>query len=305
MEKIIELTDVNKSYDKNHKALENMNLNVYENDIFGLVGSNGAGKSTILKLLSGAILKDSGHISILGNSDDDLIKSFSKMGFLIENPLFYDELSGMNNLIYLCKLRGMKIDNALEIAKEFGIYKHLSKKVKSYSTGMRQRLGLVAAFMAKPKIILLDEPINGLDPEGITFLRNYLLKINKSWQSTIIISSHILNELSLIATRYAFIKDGKLIEEISKEEFEDKSKQFISIELEKEDLEKATALLEMKFNVKDYKVYPDGELRIYENFNTKDLQKFLVENAIFLKSIKVKEKSLEEYYLERVGENND
>lgn len=305
MEKIIELKNINKSYGKGVKALNDVSLTVFEGDIFDLVGSNGAGKSTILKLLSGAILKDSGDISILGNTNDDIIKSFSKMGFLIERPNFYGDLTGLDNLKYLCKLRGLDLGGALEIAKEFGIENALKKKIKGYSTGMRQRLGLVVTFMHRPEILVLDEPINGLDPEGITYLRNYILNVNRKWNSTVIISSHILNELSLIANRYALIKNGKIIEEVSRTEVEEKSKKYICIEVDKEDLSKTTALLEMNFEGLNYNVYPHGEIRIFSDLDRKKLQKFLVDNSVYVTTIKEKGLDLEDYYLEKIGGEND
>lgn len=305
MNKIIEFKNVNKSYDKTSKALIDVNLNIYENDIYGIVGSNGAGKSTILKLLSGRIIKNSGDIRIFNYSNEEVINAYKNMGFLIETPLFYNNMSGIDNLKYITKLKGININDALKLSEEFQIRDRLNKKLKNYSTGMRQRLGLVVAFMNRPKIVVLDEPINGLDPEGIIFLRNYLLKLNKEYNTTIIISSHILNELSLIGTRYAFIKEGKILEELTREELMDKNKRYVEVIVDKAEVSNIIVLLETKFNISNYKVYPHGEIRIYEEINNKDIQKYLVDNNIFVKSIYSRDASLEEYYINLMEGKND
>lgn len=276
-------------------------MTVYENDIYGLVGPNGSGKSTILKLIAHWIRPDRGSIELFDYSNNESYKALEKMGFLIEEPVFYDYLTGKDNIKYLGKIKNIKPDLAMEIVREFRIDDQMKKKVKTYSTGYRKSLGLAVAMMNRPNILVLDEPVNGLDPERIVDLRNLLLKINREWNTTIVLSSHLLNELSLIATRYGFIKNGVLLEEISQEELLDKSRQFIEIHLEPDDLKKTIVLLEEYFNMNEYRILPKGELRIYESLNVLDIQKLLIKHEIYTLSIKNKNSSLEDYYLNLLG----
>ena len=302
MDKLIECIDLTKNYGKN-KALNNVNINISDGNIYGLVGPNGAGKSTFLKLLAGYALPTSGIINLFNEEGKNLNMIRNEMGFLIEKPIFYSYLTGEQNLKYLCKLRGIEYDNEIKsLVKEFKIENGLKKKVKNYSTGMRQRLGLVAAVMNRPKILILDEPINGLDPNGIIELRNFILKINKEWNTTVIISSHILNELSLIATNIGFIKNGELIEEITSKELQNKNRKCIEILFDNDKLAEAVAILESNLNLKDIKILSNGKVNIYDEVNIIDIQRNLAEKDIYTKSILYKNASLEEYYVEIMGD---
>lgn len=303
MEKLIECKSITKTFG-NIKALNDLDFNLYDGDIYGLVGANGAGKSTLLKILAGHIKESSGEVIILSENGDNHNKVREEMGFLVENPGFYSYMTGKKNLKYQCDLKGINYDSEIEdLAKEFEIDNALNKKVKGYSTGMRQRLGLVASMINRPKILILDEPINGLDPTGIIELRNFILKINKEWNTTIIISSHILNELSLIATRVGFIKDGHMVDELTSEELKERSKMCIKLIVENEDSSKVIAILEEELKITDYKVLSDGEIEIYNDINIIDIQRKLASHDIYPKSISNKENSLEDYYIELMGGN--
>ncbi|MBP2025255.1 ABC transporter ATP-binding protein [Peptoniphilus stercorisuis] len=303
MEKLIECKSITKTFG-NIKALNDLDFNLYDGDIYGLVGANGAGKSTLLKILAGHIKESSGEVIILSENGDNHNKVREEMGFLVENPGFYSYMTGKKNLKYQCDLKGINYDSEIEdLAKEFKIDNALNKKVKGYSTGMRQRLGLVASMINRPKILILDEPINGLDPTGIIELRNFILKINKEWNTTIIISSHILNELSLIATRVGFIKDGHMVDELTSEELKERSKMCIKLIVENEDSSKVIAILEEELKITDYKVLSDGEIEIYNDINIIDIQRKLASHDIYPKSISNKENSLEDYYIELMGGN--
>lgn len=303
MEKLIECKSITKTFG-NIKALNELDFNLYDGDIYGLVGANGAGKSTLLKILAGHIKESSGEVIILSENGDNHNKVREEMGFLVENPGFYSYMTGKKNLKYQCDLKGINYDSEIEdLAKEFEIDNALNKKVKGYSTGMRQRLGLVASMINRPKILILDEPINGLDPTGIIELRNFILKINKEWNTTIIISSHILNELSLIATRVGFIKDGHMVDELTSEELKERSKMCIKLIVENEDSSKVIAILEEELKITDYKVLSDGEIEIYNDINIIDIQRKLASHDIYPKSISNKENSLEDYYIELMGGN--
>lgn len=303
MDTLIRLQDIEKSFPKT-KALAGVNLHLREGDIYGLIGSNGAGKSTLLKVISGAVIPEKGKIEFFGRSGKEIHELRSAMGFLIEEPLLLPNLTGEQNIRYFSKLRGISPDSGFAIAKDFDLDKNLKKKTKNYSTGLKKRLGLVIAMMSRPKVLILDEPINGLDPEGIIYLRNYLLQLNRDWQTTIILSSHILNELAMTANRFGFLKSGKMMEELSKEELNEKNSQYISITFSDDDLKKAVALLEEQYHLSNYKIYPNEELRIYEDLDTKSIQKFLVEHELYLRSIEQKGTSLEDYYLEVMREAN-
>ncbi len=301
---IIETRNLNKKFG-NFQALKNLNLNIEEGDIYGLVGPNGAGKSTFLKILAGHINKSDGTLKIFEKeSQEDLNKARSQMGFLIENAAFYDYMTGKQNLIYIAKLKGLdpKDEDIWDLCKTFKIDDSLNKKVKSYSTGMKQRLGMVAATMNRPKILVLDEPINGLDPQGIVELRNFIKKINLEWSTSIIISSHILSELSFVANKFAFIKKGELIEEISIEKLHEKSKKYYELEFEDPDLKKALPILEENKFIEDYKVKNDSFVEVYNEMDIKKLQELLGKNGIFLKSYKKNEGNLEDYYVNLMEE---
>lgn len=301
---IIETRNLNKKFG-NFQALKNLNLNIEEGDIYGLVGPNGAGKSTLLKILAGHINKSDGTLKIFEKeSQEDLNKARSQMGFLIENAAFYDYMTGKQNLIYIAKLKGLdpKNEDIWDLCKTFKIDDSLNKKVKSYSTGMKQRLGMVAATMNRPKILVLDEPINGLDPQGIVELRNFIKKINLEWSTSIIISSHILSELSVVANKFAFIKKGELIEEISLEKLHEKSKRYYELEFEDPDLKKALPILEENKFIEDHKVKNDSFVEVYNEVDIKKLQELLGKNGIFLKSYKKNEGNLEDYYVNLMEE---
>lgn len=300
MQKILSLKNVNKNFGS-FKALKNVNMNVYDGDIYGLVGPNGAGKSTILKTVAHWQNPDGGEIEIFGKVGSEARASLSKMGFLIEDSIFYEKMKGIDNLKYLSKLKKIDMSEALEIIREFEMEEKLSKIVKTYSMGQRKALGLAAAVMNCPKILVLDEPVNGLDPEKIVLLRNLILKMNREWKTTVIVSSHILNELSLIATRYGFIKKGELIEEVTREELLEKTERYLYILVDKSEISHVVALLEKNFYMKNYRVYPKGELRVFDKLQIKEVQKFLIEHDIYAKGIEYKMDSLEDYYLKIIG----
>lgn len=304
MDKIIEIKNLNKKYNKT-KAIDNLNFNLYDGDIYGLVGSNGAGKSTLLKILAGHIEKDSGDVVVFGKNLEDDFKIRNSFGFLIEEAALYSYFTGMRNLKYIAELKGIKLpEETMEMAKIFKIDHALNKKVKAYSTGMKQRLGIVAALMNRPRVLILDEPINGLDPEGIVDLRNFLIRINKEWNTTIVISSHILNELSLIANRIGFIKKGQMLEEITREELESKVKDYLKIVGNDKNLNKIVNILEENLNINNFKIMANQEIRVYEDIEILKIQKEMAKYDIYLNEIYHQKSTLEEYYVKLMGGQN-
>lgn len=300
MEKLLECKNITKKFG-GKTALDDFSVSLYDGEIYGLVGPNGAGKSTFLKILAGYTNASTGTLELF-SEESNLYRVRRNMGFLIENSAFYTYMTGKNNLKYQCELKGINYnDDIINLTKEFKIFDALEKKVKSYSTGMKQRLGLVAATMNKPKILILDEPINGLDPEGIVELRNFLLRINREWKTTIIISSHILNELSLIATRIGFIKNGKIIEESTIEELKEKSISYMALKFDEESINKAVAILETELNISNYKVKNNGLIEIYKNIEINEVLRKLSSNNIYPIAFENKTNSLEDYYIELMG----
>ena len=228
--KILEIKNLKKSYN-NKKVLDIDFLEIEEKSIFGLIGKNGAGKSTLMKLILGLVKKDQGMIKVFGqelNSKNQ--KDFNKFfGALIENPSFYDHLTGYENLEIICQLKGIKKDEILKTLDLVGLNNLGKKKAREFSLGMKQRLGIAMALIGNPKLLILDEPINGLDPQGIEEMRNLFKNIVKNTSTSILISSHILDEIEKISTHIGILKAGKLTYNGSLEEYRRLHPPFISL----------------------------------------------------------------------------
>ncbi|MGL5712071.1 MAG: ABC transporter ATP-binding protein [Paraclostridium sp.] len=263
MKEIIKTHKLSKKYGKD-TVLSDINISIKQGDIYGLVGNNGAGKTSLLRILTGQSEATSGSFSLFSkSSDNDLSRVRRRTGVIIESPSFYSNLTVEQNMEYYRIQRGMpgkdKID---KILKDVNLFDAKKKKFNDLSLGMKQKLGLALAMMTEPELLILDEPINGLDPYGIIEIRNLLLKLNKEKNITILISSHILTELSNIATRYGFLNKGVLIEEISAEEINEKCKSFLEVKVR--NVNKLATLLEEKLGYKDYKVLPGEVIHIFD-----------------------------------------
>ena len=219
MEYILQTFNISKKYKKNY-ALKNVNINISRGDIYGFVGENGSGKTTIIRLITGLIFPTQGSFKLFGvdNTSNDILKVRKKIGAIVESPSIYQNMSAYDNLKMQCDILGIKdYDTKIkETLKEVGLdYLYNDKKHSSnFSLGMRQRLGMAMALLGDVEFIILDEPMNGLDPSGIVEIRELILKLNKEKNITFLISSHILTELSLVATKYGIISKGKMIKEI-------------------------------------------------------------------------------------------
>ena len=214
MERILEIKNVTKSY-KKHKVLTDVSMSINKGDIYGFVGKNGAGKTTLIRIISGLISKDSGEFSLFATSSESksIIKERKRVCSMVEAPSIYPELSAKDNMKMQCMITGKEFSCINELLSFVGLENTGKKLAKDFSLGMRQRLGIAMSLVNEPELMLLDEPINGLDPEGIKQIRELLLKMNKEKGITILISSHILTELSLFATRFGFIDKGVIIKE--------------------------------------------------------------------------------------------
>lgn len=287
-----------------HMAVDNASLDIKRGEIFGLVGKNGAGKTTLLRMLTGLSMPTSGELELFGEtSRDDLNKSRKRTGAIIETPSFFPYLSARKNLEYYRIQRGIAEKNVVEDAlKLVGLKDTGSKKFKNFSLGMKQRLGLALAIMASPDLLILDEPINGLDPTGIVEFRDILLKLNRERNITIIISSHILTELAQLATCYGFIHEGRFIEQISSKELAQKCRSSVSIKVDS--TEKASAVIENKLSSTRYEVLNGNEIRIFEYIDKPEVvAETLVNSGIKLYSLNQVGANLENYFIDLIGGN--
>ncbi len=295
---IIKTENLTKVYG-NKAALSNVNLTLNEGDICALIGNNGAGKSTLMKLIAGTIFPSSGSFTIYGTSESDILKQRKRVGFVLDNE-FFENFNAYQNLEYFKRLKGITDkDEINRVLKIVDMEKNSKKKFKEYSTGMKQRLSLALALMSNPDVLVLDEPTNGLDPEGINDIRNLLIKLNRDENITILISSHILAELQSFSTRFVFIDEGKLIGDFTKEEFDNMSTGKILVTVD--DSPKAATIIESTFSGIDYKVLPNNSISITSDVSIKDINKALINGDVSVLEIKNVHETLEEHFLKSVG----
>ena len=297
---MIEVKHLTKRYGK-HLAVDDLSFTVEKGQIYGLVGRNGAGKTTIIRMVTGQTIPTAGEISLFGAAGKELMKVRARTGVMVETPSFYPYLTARQNLEYYRIQRGIPgkgtVDQALE---EVDLADTGKKTFKNFSLGMKQRLGLALALMNRPDFLLLDEPINGLDPEGIVEFRNLLLKLNRERQTTILISSHILPELANLATCYGFIDNGVMLEQITARALEEKCRACIEIQVE--DPSAAALILERQLGTRDYEVLPGGVLRLYSFLDQpQTVARTLVEGGASLRSIESRGANLEDYFLSMIG----
>ena len=300
-EVILKTYNITKKYG-NQVAVNNVNMTIKKGEIYGFIGQNGAGKTTLIRLITGLIHKTGGEIELLGaTGENELNKSRTMVGSLIETPSFYTNMTARENLEVSRLVRNIPgkkcIDEVLELV---GLKDVEKKKVKNFSLGMRQRLGIANALMGNPKLLILDEPINGLDPMGIVEIRELLKKINKEKDMTILISSHILSELSELASTYGIISNGKLIEEITAEELAEKCRQYIDLKVD--DTSRAVTLLERELGISDYEVLEDKKIKVFSNLeNVGEVNSILSKSGVIVQSISIKGENLEEYFMNKIG----
>lgn len=298
-ELVIKTQDLCKKY-RNHYVVDHINMTIKKGDIYGFIGRNGAGKSTTLKMITGMIQPTQGTIQYFGSHRDE--RTSRRIGALIETPGLYPHLNAYDNMDI--KATAMGTNNKETIYELLHLVKldpKNKKTVKHFSMGMKQRLGIALALLGKPDFLILDEPINGLDPEGIRELREIIRYLNENRNMTILISSHILGELSKIATRYGIIRDGVLLEEISAQELQKKCQNYLSIQVD--NVQKALPILEEKLHIEKYQVHEDNEIWIFENVDSKTINQTLALNNVLISSISYKNQDLENYFLDKIGGN--
>ena len=296
---VIQTMGLSKRY-KDRWAVDHLDLQVEQGDIYGFIGQNGAGKSTTLKLLCGLARPTQGEALIFGKPIRDSVAR-RRVGALIEQPGLYPDLSGRENLGLYAALLGLDSPERQveEILETVGLSPKEKKPVRHYSMGMKQRLGVALALLGRPDLLLLDEPINGLDPEGIREMREMLLRLNRERGLTILVSSHILGELSKIATRYGIIQQGRMVEQISAVELEQKCTDYLHLKADQP--QKAAALLERELHIIRWEMRPEGKIRIYEPTDAKAVGRLLTQEGIAVEEMGLHRQDLEGYFLERMG----
>lgn len=298
---IIETKNLTKKYGS-QKSVADLNIHVQKGRIYGLLGRNGAGKTTTMKMLLGLTKPTSGEVKIWGKSlQGNEKKLLPRIGSLIESPGFYPNLTATENLRIFATLRGVPNNHAIQDALDLVGLPYKDKKLFSqYSLGMKQRLAIALAVMHDPELLILDEPINGLDPAGIVEIRNLLKSLNKEYGMTILVSSHILEELYQTASEFILIDKGKIIEEISDRELNDRCKRHIAIKAT--DPQKALIVLEETLHTDSFKLMPDGIIRLYDYLD--DMEKVaaaLSDAHILVTGLSVAGDTLEDYFLSKIG----
>lgn len=299
MEIVLETKKLFKKY-KSFKALNQVNLHIEKGAIYGLIGRNGAGKTTLIRIICGLQEPTSGEYTIYGESNfsNNLSIARKRMGAIIETPSIYSDMTAKDNLIEQYKLVGMSnYEGINDLLKLVGLENTKKKKVKNFSLGMKQRLGIAIALVSNPDFLILDEPINGLDPEGIIEIRELILKLNKEKRITILISSHYLDELSKIATHYVFLDNGSIIKEISSEELMKKMDH--KIELKVKNQKEFVKYFEQ--NKISYEVVDNKTIYVYENYNLANFITLLSKKNLIVDEIHEQEESLESYYMNLIG----
>ena len=300
MEYILETKDLTKIYGQK-EACKDVNLHIREGQIYGLIGRNGAGKTTIMRMISGLSRPTSGSYSLFGKTGLEMRKMLRNVGVLIEHPGLYPKLSAYENLKIKCIGMGIRPDGCVpELLRIVGLENTDRKKgAASYSLGMRQRLGIALALVGDPKMIILDEPINGLDPQGIAEVREMLGRLRDEKGITVMVSSHILDELSKIADAYGIIHEGELLDEFSAEELHRRCGQ--SLIVRTDDPAAALRVLE-QMGIRGADHEPDGSLLLREGLErTKEISRAIVGAGIGLEEIYLRTRTLEEYYLGMTG----
>ena len=299
---LITTNELCKKYNKK-LVIDHVNMNIPEHSIYGFVGENGSGKTTIMRLLTGLAEPTSGSFSLFGvsNKDRQIYKKRESISAIVEATSLVPTLTAKQNIRYLELYSGinLKEEERDALLKKVHLEEVGNKRVKDFSLGMRQRLGIAMALINKPKLMFLDEPMNGLDPEGIAELRDLLIELNQKDGITVLISSHILSELEKIASCYGFISHGKLIEEITAQELKERCRKSLMVKVD--NIEKAEKALK-GLGLLDYRSSPSGEIKIYDSVKINKVVLALDAAGVDISAINSSEGSVEDYYLNLVKE---
>lgn len=301
MDYIMKTVGLRKSY-KGNVVVNDVNIHVPKGAIYGFVGPNGAGKSTVMKMILNLIQPEAGEVQLFGEKvTDQSYEVFKRVGSIIENPYFYEKMTARQNLELHCDYMGFpnkeRIDEVLQMVDLQNVE---GKQIRHYSLGMKQRLAIARAILAKPEFLILDEPINALDPEGIREMRNLFQRLNQEDGTTIFISSHILSEVDLIADTIGIIQHGNLLAELPIEEIHKHQTEYISLQVD--DVAHAATLLE-QMGITNFSILDKEFIRIYDsNISGKVLSKALIESGVGLESLGRKQDTLEDYFFQLTEE---
>ncbi len=303
MEYVLTTHRLTKKYGK-FKSLDELSLHIPKGAIYGLVGKNGAGKTTLIRVICGLQKPTKGSYSIYGvkNTEKSICKSRRRMGAVVETPAIYMDMTAEDNLKQQCLILGVPTyDSVPDILKLVGLDHTGKKRARNFSLGMKQRLGIAVALVGNPDFLILDEPINGLDPQGIIELRELILKLNREFQITVLISSHILDELSRLATHYGFIDKGHLVKEISADELENVCRKCVFLEVT------SAAALARVLDAEgiEYEILSDHTANVYGRFNLSNLVLSLAKENCDIISSHEQDESLENYFINLVGGNHN
>lgn len=282
-------------------ALNNVSIQLKQGEIYGLVGNNGAGKTTLMRLITGQAVMQQGQIQLFGcRTEKELRDVRRRTGALIEAPGFFDDMTAEQNLEYFRRQFGIKNKEIIrETLEKVGLETTGQKRYKNFSLGMKQRLGIGLALLNTPEFLILDEPINGLDPSGIVEIRNTLLEIHRTGV-TILITSHILSELSNVATHYGFLNKGRLLEQVSAEKLLAKCRTYLDISVN--DVRGMAELMRDKLRLSKFEIADEGHIHLYERMEEVSvISKEAVLNGLELRSIESHSINLEDYYMNLVG----
>lgn len=286
---------------RNRAVVNDLNLTVRKGDVYGFVGRNGAGKSTAMKMICGAVLPTAGGVELFGELQKPGYTS-RRIGSMIEGPGLHPELTGYQNI--MCRALALGLVDAHKATEEALSHVDLGdavhKKAKTYSLGMKQRLGLALALVGGPDLLLLDEPFNGLDPQGVRDIRTLILRLNEARGVTVFISSHVLDQLARMATRYGVIREGKLVRELTADDVERDCADYLSIRTPEE--ARALAVLQEAFPQMAFTAMPDGEIRAGVGLLAQDAARVLVEAGIPLAGLTVHGCDIEDFFVELMGD---
>jgi len=298
---VLKVNNLSKKF-KNQVALNKVNLSIKKGAIYGFIGQNGAGKSTLIRIVSGLADATSGTVELFGyNNGQELIKARKRMGTIIEGPALYPHMTAAENLEAHRLLKGIPGKECVEKTLALvGLQDTGKKKAKNFSLGMKQRLGIAIALLGDPEFLILDEPINGLDPMGVVEIRELLKRLNQEYGITILISSHILSELYLLATHYGIIHKGNLLEQLTLDELNAKCKQYLHIKVDNP--EKAATIIETRLKTNDFEVMPNGVIKLFDSIDESGkLSSILVYENLVIEEFMPMGQDLESYFMKRIG----
>ena len=301
MDYIVKTTGLTKTM-KGKNLVSNINLHIHKGEIYGFLGQNGAGKTTIMKMLTGITNPTNGEIELFGQRLTESSKSVLKrVGSIIEYPILFEHLTAMENMKIHCEYLGYYDDKGIKQALDMVQLKGIEdKKVKEFSLGMKQRLGIARAIVTKPELIILDEPINGLDPIGIKDIRDLILILNKEYGITVLLSSHILGEMEQVVNRIGVIDNGRLLKEVTLDEIRNQQTDYI--EILTTNVEEAVYLLENKLQITNMKIIHGNRIRIYDlTHSQNDISKMLILHDIGLEEIQKHTSSLEDFFYKQIN----